>query len=218
MSTDDTATENDDTTTENDDETKKVGIRFSSYDCSPGVSASSAMRELGGEEKPDSDTGSLIWVFDAPETVQELLQKCITSYKGEDYALKWFDFLDSRIDDDKGDIDSFHSRYYGEDESMNAYARIEEEWITKNHLEDEFSKFKENGFPRKTEMGDATDDEWRDAFILNRPRLLRKRPKREANGQLAKTHDFIDDLALIYSGLEIYVGVRKYDTIEAHVK
>lgn len=205
-------------TGEGNDEAKRVSIRFSSYDCSPGVSASSAMRDLGGEEKPDSGTGSLIWVFDSPETVQELLQKCITSYKGEDYALKWFDFLDSRIDDDKGDIDSFHSRYYGDDESMNAYARIEEDWVTKNHLEDELAGFRESESSGRTEMGDATDDEWRDAFILNLPRILRKRPKREAKERLARTHDFIDDLALIYSGLEIYAGVRKYDMIEAHVR
>lgn len=202
--------------TENED-TVKVNIRFSSYHCSPGVSASTALREMGGDERPDRETGSLIWVFDSPETVQELLQKCVTSYKGEDYTLKWFDFLDSVIDDDNGDIDSFHSRYWKGHDDMDAYARIEEDWIGKHRLGDELAAFKEK-LSQSDEMKDASDDEWRDAFILNRPLLLSKRPRREREAKLSNTHDFIDDLALIYSGVEVYAGVRKYDTIEAHVK
>lgn len=202
--------------TENED-TVKVNIRFSSYHCSPGVSASTALREMGGDERPDRETGNLIWVFDSPETVQELLQKCVTSYKGEDYTLKWFDFLDSVIDDDNGDIDSFHSRYWKGHDDMDAYARIEEDWIGKHRLGDELAAFKEK-LSQSDEMKDASDNEWRDAFILNRPRLLSKRPRREHEAKLSNAHDFIDDLALIYSGLEVYAGVRKYDTIEAHVK
>lgn len=202
--------------TENED-TVKVNIRFSSYHCSPGVSASTALREMGGDERPDRETGSLIWVFDSPETVQELLQKCVTSYKGEDYTLKWFEFLDSVIDDDNGDIDSFHSRYWKGHDDMDAYARIEEDWIGKHRLGDELAAFKEK-LSQSDEMKDASDDEWRDAFILNRPLLLSKRPRSEHEAKLSNAHDFIDDLALIYSGLEVYAGVRKYDTIEAHVK
>lgn len=196
----------------------RLNIMFSVFPCS--ITAGEAFEQFGGKED-HKDDGTRFWVFNSPETAQELLQSCITEYKGEEYALKWFDFLDSRIEDmDDGDgLDEFFSRYAKGNDDMDAYAMIEKEWVHSHNFEEALKKFRQGDMSKVPEMSDADDDEWCDAFILNLPATMDTLlPKREAEKTRRQVGDLIDDLALIHMGIGIYAGVRKYDMIEAYAE
>lgn len=194
----------------------ELKVMFSVFPCS--ITAGEAFDQFGGKED-HKDDGTRFWVFDSPETPQELLQSCITEHKGEEYALEWFDFLDSRIDamDDGEGLDGFFSRYAKGKPGMDAYAMIEKEWVDSHDLGEALERFRHGDMSGIPEMSDADDDEWRDAFILNLPNtmdtLLPKRKTEELGGQIG---DLIDDLALIHMGIGIYAGTRKYDMINAY--
>ena len=83
---------------------------------------------------------------------------------------------------------------------------------------DEVSSFK-NAVGKIDSMKGATEKEWSDAFVLNanNDMALGSRMHYDRNKEMFDSwQELIDDLMLVYMGIQIYIGTRKYGTIEGY--
>lgn len=176
---------------------------------------------FGGNEQYSEKNNHLVWSINSPESAQELLMNAIEKYKDKEAALDWFQYLDKKINDNKispNNIERFSFTYYMDDSQYDIYSSIESSWIKSHNFVDEVSSFK-NAVGKIDSMKGATEKEWNDAFVLNanNDMALGSRMHYDRNKEMFDSwQELIDDLMLVYMGIQIYIGTRKYGTIEGY--
>lgn len=194
-------------------------MRLSTYQSQS--SPNEAFELFGGNEQYSEKNNHLVWSINSPESAQELLMNAIEKYKDKETALDWFQYLDKKINDNKispNNIERFSFTYYMDDSQYDIYSSIESSWIKSHNFVDEVSSFK-NAVGKIDSMKGATEKEWNDAFVLNanNDMALGSRMHYDRNKEMLDSwQELIDDLMLVYMGIQIYIGTRKYGTIEGY--
>jgi hypothetical protein len=185
------------------------------------IEASEAFESFGGVEAYNDEYNHLTWRMDSLSTVEDLLSSAIRKYSNEEEAKKWLGFLDKKIDSTRiapNGIERFSFSYFNDDTEYDAYAKVEESWIESHQFSEYVDSFETSVCPLVSMKG-ATKKEWNDAFILNiqSPQALGERMRYSRNsGIVDEWHELIDDIMLIYMGIQIYVGIRKFGSVEAY--
>ena len=194
-------------------------MRLSTYQSQE--SPNEAFELFGGNEQYSEKNNHLVWSIDSPESARELLMNAIEKYKDKEAALDWFRYLDKKIDNNKispNNIERFSFTYYMDNPQYDIYSSIESSWIESHDFADEVSSFK-NAVGKIDSMKGATEKEWNDAFVLNanNANALGSRMHYDRNKEMLDSwQELIDDLMLVYMGIQIYIGTRKYGTIEGY--
>jgi hypothetical protein len=185
------------------------------------VEPSEAFESFGGVESYNDEYNHLAWKMDSLSSAEDLLSSAIQKYSNEEEARKWLDFINDKIDSAQiplNGIERFSFSYFNDDLNYDVYAKIEESWIENHQFSEHVNQF-EKSVGKLTAMKGATRKEWNDAFILNMqsPQALGDRMHYSRNSNLIdEWNELIDDIMLIYMGIQIYVGIRKFGSVEAY--
>lgn len=202
------------------DDEPLIGLRFGAFPSE--TTGSDVLVALGGEERYDDRVNRLVHVFDAPETVQDILMQVARKYLDEDYALAWFDRMDEVIAKDPPDAGRLDA-YALMPPFTDAYRRIESEYYARDkaELDPKLALLKERFAkePEGADMRNASDDDWTDALMLNldEPDMFGTRWDSGRDGKsAAEWQDTIDDLMLLYAATSVYVGIRAFGSVGAY--
>lgn len=197
-----------------------ISLKLDNYPTS--VPRSEVMATLGGVEEYSEEANKLAYVYNAPETVQELILEIAKKYTDEKTALDWFDRIDDTIASKKPSKNHI-AEYAMVSPFSDMYHRIEKEWLDKNNtsindkleiLKNQFKSSYENNA-----MKNAKEEDWNDALILNLNSRLMLGTRWDAGREHEveeSWHDLIDDLMLLYAAMPIYISLRAYDTAVAY--